>query len=93
MDKKKIAVFFGGKSFEHDVSILTGLEAYFSIDTTIYEPIPVYIDINGTWWTGAADGAWWPNRPGAAPPYSSNRRRTAPPPRPGWACTPAESRG
>lgn len=52
MDKKKIAVFFGGKSFEHDVSILTGLEAYFSIDTTVYEPIPVYIDINGAWWTG-----------------------------------------
>ena len=50
--KKTVAVFFGSKSYEHDVSIMTGLEAYFNIDTTRYDPIPVYIDIEGNWWTG-----------------------------------------
>lgn len=50
--KKTVAVFFGAKSYEHDVSIMTGLEAYFNIDTTRYNPIPVYIDIEGNWWTG-----------------------------------------
>jgi len=52
MTKPVVAVFYGAKSFEHDVSILTGLEAYFCIDTTRYTPIPVYIDIEGNWWTG-----------------------------------------
>ena len=52
MNKKKIAVFFGGKSFEHDVSILTGLQAIQVMDITKYEPIPVYVDIDGKWWTG-----------------------------------------
>jgi len=32
-NKKSIAVFFGGKSFEHDISILTGLQVAEAIDT------------------------------------------------------------
>lgn len=50
--KTKVAVFFGGPSFEHDVSILTGLQVMQVIDITKYEPIPVYVDIDGNWWTG-----------------------------------------
>ncbi|MBR1544378.1 MAG: hypothetical protein IJ638_00330, partial [Alphaproteobacteria bacterium] len=52
MAKTKVAVFFGGPSFEHDVSILTGLQVMQVIDITKYEPIPVYVDIDGNWWTG-----------------------------------------
>lgn len=52
MNKKKIAVFFGGKSFEHDVSILTGLQVIQVMDITKYEAIPVYVDTDGKWWTG-----------------------------------------
>ena len=52
--KTKVAVFFGGPSFEHDVSILTGLQVMQVIDITKYEPIPVYVDIDGNWWTGKA---------------------------------------
>lgn len=48
---KNIAVFFGGKSYEHDISILTGLQVLQAIDITKYNPIPVYIDIEGSWWT------------------------------------------
>ena len=51
-NKKKIAVFFGERSFEHDISILTGLQAFRAIDTTKYEPFPVYVDLDGKWWVG-----------------------------------------
>ena len=51
-NKKKIAVFFGERSFEHDISILTGLQAFRAIDTTKYEPFPVYVDLDGKWWIG-----------------------------------------
>lgn len=52
MEKIKVAVFFGGQSFEHDVSILTGIQAIEVMDITKYEPIPVYVDKEGLWWTG-----------------------------------------
>lgn len=52
MEKKKVAVFFGGASPEHDVSIVTGLQAFSAIDTSNYEPFPVYIDTTGTWLVG-----------------------------------------
>ncbi len=54
MNKKRVAVFFGGKSFEHDVSILTGLQVLQVIDVIKYDAFPVYIDIDGNWWTGKA---------------------------------------
>ena len=50
--KKKVAVFFGGESFEHDVSILTGLQVLQVIDVTKYDTMPVYVDTDGVWWTG-----------------------------------------
>lgn len=52
MQKKKVGVFFGGRSFEHDVSILTGLEVCATIDSTQYDVFPVYIDLENNWWTG-----------------------------------------
>lgn len=54
MQRKKIAVFFGGKSFEHDVSIITGIDVVLSLDSTKYDPFPVYVDLDGVWWTGRA---------------------------------------
>lgn len=50
--KKRIAVFFGGRSPEHDVSVITGLQALEAIDRTRYDPFPVYITPNGAWLTG-----------------------------------------
>lgn len=49
---KTVAVFFGGKSVEHDISIITGVMAANSIDRTLYSVIPVYVDKNGAWFTG-----------------------------------------
>ena len=45
-------VFFGGKSCEHDISIITGLQIMASMDKTKYKIVPVYITRDGIWLTG-----------------------------------------
>ncbi|MES2207170.1 MAG: hypothetical protein V4525_10305 [Pseudomonadota bacterium] len=52
--KKKIAVFFGGLSCEHDVSVLTGLQILEALDPTRYEAFPVYVALDGRWYVGDA---------------------------------------
>ena len=42
--KTKVAMMFGGKSVEHEVSIISGIQAIMSMDTDKYEVIPVYIN-------------------------------------------------
>ena len=49
---KNIAVFYGGVSVEHDVSVITGVLTTNAIDKTKYNPIPVYVDRSGRWFTG-----------------------------------------
>ena len=49
---KKIAVFFGGKSYEHDVSVLTGIQVCQVADPTKYEVIPVYVNKVGRLFIG-----------------------------------------
>ena len=46
-----VAVFFGGKSCEHNISIITGMQALQAIAKK-HNVIPVYIDSNGVWRTG-----------------------------------------
>ncbi|MBO6015525.1 MAG: D-alanine--D-alanine ligase [Lachnospiraceae bacterium] len=41
--KTKVAVLFGGKSVEHEVSVISGIQAIMSMDTDKYEVIPVYM--------------------------------------------------
>ena len=50
--KTKLAVFFGGRSVEHDVSIVTGLQAIENVNREKYEVIPVYLARSGAWYTG-----------------------------------------
>jgi D-alanine-D-alanine ligase len=52
MKKKKIALFFGGPSAEHEISILTALQVLDALDPYLYEVHPVYIHQNGRWYTG-----------------------------------------
>lgn len=52
MEKLRVAVFFGGRSAEHDVSIVSGLQTLDAIDTTRFDPFPVYIAENGQWYVG-----------------------------------------
>jgi len=50
--KKNIAVFFGGRSVEHDVSIITGLQIIDNADKGKYNAYPVYISRMGEWFCG-----------------------------------------
>jgi D-alanine-D-alanine ligase len=50
--KKSVLVLFGGRSPEHDVSIVTALQVLNAIDPEFYEAIPVYISFTGQWLTG-----------------------------------------
>lgn len=50
--KKNIFVFFGGKSAEHDISIITAIQTLNAADKTKYEIFPAYIDKTGQFWTG-----------------------------------------
>ncbi|MGL4819974.1 MAG: D-alanine--D-alanine ligase family protein, partial [Bacilli bacterium] len=52
--KVRVAVLFGGMSVEHEVSVISGLQAFHAMDTNKYEPIPVFITKNGAWQTGEA---------------------------------------
>ena len=44
---RKVAVLFGGKSCEREISILTGVFTYNLIDRQVFEPIPVYFHSDG----------------------------------------------
>ena len=49
--KLKIGVIFGGKSLEHEMSIITALQAMEHIDTDKYEIIPIYITKDLVWYS------------------------------------------
>ncbi len=48
---KRIAVFFGGISPEHDVSVISGMQVMDALDPSSYDVIPVYIATSGQWYT------------------------------------------
>lgn len=50
--KKTVAVFFGGRSPEHDVSVVSGLQILGAIDAEAYDVFPVYISTTGEWLVG-----------------------------------------
>ena len=50
--KIRVAVLFGGRSSEHEISVITGQEILAGFDTTRYAPFPVYVDMRGRWFVG-----------------------------------------
>ncbi len=50
--KIKIGVFFGGRSVEHEVSIISAIQAMKAIDQEKYSVIPIYLTKQGIWYTG-----------------------------------------
>jgi D-alanine-D-alanine ligase len=52
MSKIIVGVMFGGRSVEHEVSVITGLQAIENMDESKYEVIPIYISKDGDWYTG-----------------------------------------
>lgn len=52
--KTNIGVFFGGRSTEHEISIISANQAINAIDSNKYDVTPVYITKDGKWFTGDA---------------------------------------
>lgn len=48
----RLGVLFGGASVEHEISIITAIQAMNSIDESKYEVIPIYIAKDGKWYSG-----------------------------------------
>jgi D-alanine-D-alanine ligase len=47
-----VGVVFGGASPEHEVSVISGLQAAAALDPQRFAPVPVYIAKSGRWYTG-----------------------------------------
>ena len=50
--KPTVAVLFGSRSVEHEVSVVTGLQIIEAIDKSKYDVIPIYVTKTGQWLTG-----------------------------------------
>ena len=48
--KEKVLILYGGPSVEHDISIITALQAMRFLPKK-FDFLPIYIDRNGVWWT------------------------------------------
>ncbi|MBV9967807.1 MAG: D-alanine--D-alanine ligase [Alphaproteobacteria bacterium] len=51
-NETRVAVFLGGRSPEHDVSVITGLQALKAIDQDRFVAFPVYVTPRGEWLVG-----------------------------------------
>ena len=51
--KIKLGVIFGGETVEHEVSIISAIQAINKIDQEKYEVVPIYITKDREWYTGA----------------------------------------
>ncbi|WP_295728900.1 D-alanine--D-alanine ligase family protein [uncultured Muribaculum sp.] len=50
--KTNIGVIFGGRSTEHEISVISASQAMAAIDRDKYDVTPVYITKQGRWYTG-----------------------------------------
>lgn len=50
--KIKVGVFFGGKSVEHEISIISAVQAMYSLNKEKYDIVPVYMTKNNEFYTG-----------------------------------------
>ena len=48
----RVGVIFGGESVEHEVSIITAIQAMNKMDEEKYEIVPIYITKDREWYTG-----------------------------------------
>lgn len=54
--KTRVAMMFGGKSVEHEVSVISGIQAILSMDTEKYEVVPVYMTKENEMYIGESVG-------------------------------------
>jgi len=53
-DTLNVGVALGGVAPEHEVSVISALQAAAALDRDRFEPVPLYIAKDGTWYTGNA---------------------------------------
>jgi D-alanine-D-alanine ligase len=51
-DRIRVGVFFGSRSVEHEVSVITAMQAMAALPADRFVPVPVYIAKSGAWYTG-----------------------------------------
>ncbi len=52
--KTNIGVFFGGRSTEHEISVISASQAMHAVNRDKYDVTPIYITKDGRWFTGNA---------------------------------------
>ena len=52
MAKQVVAVLFGGRSVEHEVSVISAHQVMDALDVAGYDLLPVFIDKQGAWFAG-----------------------------------------
>ena len=52
--KTNVGVFFGGRSTEHEISVISASQATSAINKDKYDVTPIYISKQGKWYTGEA---------------------------------------
>jgi D-alanine-D-alanine ligase len=55
-DRLRIAVLFGGRSAEHDVSVLSATNVMNALDPQKYDAVPVFVSREGQWMLSAFEG-------------------------------------
>lgn len=50
--KINVGIAFGGVAPEHEVSVISALQAAAALDRDRYRPVPIYIAKDGSWYTG-----------------------------------------
>ena len=51
-DPLHVGVVLGGVAPEHEVSVISALQAAAALDRDRYTPVPIYVAKDGTWYTG-----------------------------------------
>jgi len=49
LSRKKVGIIFGGRSVEHEVSLLSAKSVIKNTDPEVFEVCPIFIDKNGLW--------------------------------------------
>ena len=52
MAKKNIVIAFGGRSPEHEVSVITAMQSIKALENSSFNMVPLYISKEGNWFTG-----------------------------------------
>ncbi len=60
VERLRVALLFGGRSAEHDVSVLSAANVFRALDPARYDTVPIGITRSGTWIVCAVEGGAFP---------------------------------